>query len=630
MHAALKVVPRPGRSSNPDWKETWSSKVTSASAALEHVRSGQRVFVGSGASAPQRLIDALVARSDYLADVEIIHLMTLGPAPYCEPKARGHFRHASLFVGPNVRSAVQAGDADYIPIHLSEVPRLFRSRQREIDVALVSVSEPDSEGTCSLGVSVDVVRAAIESAGLVIAQVNPRMPRTSGDATLDVDAIDWLVPHESELPEIGRSNTDPVAQRIGQHVARLVEDGSTIQTGIGTIPDAVLAALSDKKDLGVHTEMFSDGMLDLIERGVVTNLRKTLDPGKGVTSFVLGSRRVYDYVNENPRVLFRSTEYTNDVEVISRQAGMVAINGALEVDLTGQVCADSIGQSFYSGFGGQVDFIRGSARSPGGRPIIALPSTARGGQVSRIVPRLAPGAGVVTSRADVHFVVTEHGVADLHGKSVRERALALIQIAEPRFRPWLMHEAKTHGLVYEDQLEPAAEGSLYPEQWERWITIHDGRRVLLRPIKPTDEDLVKNFFYSLSEETVYLRYAGVRKEMPHEERLRLVNVDYESQMTIVAAIIEDGHERIVGMGSYAMDRTSNEGESAFVVADAFQGKGIGAALFRRLAEIARSKGLKALVAYVLPHNHAMFHVLEKAGLPIRVGADPTRITALLT
>ena len=628
--ATVSSIPRLGPSLQvPHWIEACSSKVTTAEAAVARIRSGDRVFLGSGAATPQPLVDALCARSADLADVEVIHLVTLGAAPYTAPSFEGHFRHAALFIGPNTRAAVQGGDADYIPVHLSDVPRLFRSRQRSIDVALVTVSEPHPDGTCTLGVSVDVVRAAVDSADLVIAAVNPRMPRTTGDAVVRVDDLDWLVPIAAELPEVSRSPVDDVARLIGHHVARLVDDGSTIQAGIGSIPDAALAALAEKRDLGVHTEMFSDGMLDLIERGAVTNARKTVDRGVSVTSFVLGTRRLYDYVDGNPSVLFRSTEYTNNPEIIARQAQMVAINGALEVDLTGQVCADSLGQAFYSGFGGQVDFVRGAAGSLGGKPIIALPSTALGGDASRIVSRLTPGAGVVTSRADVHFVVTEFGVADLHGKSVRERALALIQIAHPKFRPALMREAKAGRLVYPDQSEPSTEGALYPEQWEGWFTARDGTRFFLRPVKPTDEDLIKDFFYRLSPETIYRRYAGIRKTMPHTERLRLVNVDYESEMTLLAVTVDDGHERVVGLGTYVVDRATNEAETSFMVADAFQGKGIGLTLFRRLADVARTKGLRSLVAWVLPDNVAMFRVLRKSGLPFHSDPRTGRMAALL-
>jgi len=613
----------------PEWTEEWSPKVSTAEGAVRHIKSGDHVFVGSSAATPQLLVNAMCSPMLDVADVEVTSIMTLGPAPYCEPLAVGRFRHNAMFIGANARLAVREGLADYTPIHLSDVPRLFRSRQQPVDVALVVVSEP-RYGTVTLGTSVDVVRAAVDVAGTVIAEVNPRMPRTSGDAILKLEEIDWLVPHRFELQEIAPAVPHGVAEKIGGHIARLVEDGSTIQAGIGSIPDAAIAALKGKRDLGIHTEMMSDGVVDLIERGVVTNRLKALDAGVSVTSFVLGTRRVYDFVNDNPDVLFRSTEYTNDANVIARQPRMVAINGAIEVDLTGQVCSDSVGTRFHSGFGGQVDFMRGASQSSGGKPIIALPSTVKDEVVSRIVPRLSPGAGVVTNRADVHFVITEYGVADLHGKSVRERALALVQIAHPRFRPWLMKEAKALRLVYPDQLEPTAEGPLYPEQWEGWFAARDGTRVFLRPVRPTDEDLLKDFFYGLSSESIYMRYAGTRKTWPHEERLRIANVNYESEMTIVAvAIDENGHERLVGLGTYVVNPERNEVETAFIVADEYQGRGIGAALFRRLADVARTKGLRALVADVLPQNAAMFRVLQKAGLAVQVDDRTGRVAALL-
>jgi acyl-CoA hydrolase/RimJ/RimL family protein N-acetyltransferase len=613
----------------PEWTEDWASKVTTAEGAVRHIKSGDHVFVGSGASTPQLLVQAMCSPSLDVADVEVTSIMTSGPAPYCEPAASGRFRHNAMFIGANARGAVREGLADYTPIHLSDVPRLFRSRQKPIDVALIVVSEP-RYGTTTLGASVDVVRAAVDVAGTVIAEVNPRMPRTSGDAVLKLEEIDWLIPHAFELPEYAPAVSHGAAERIGGHIARLVEDGSTIQAGIGSIPDAALAALKGKRDLGVHTEMLSDGMVDLMEHGVVTNRLKALDPGRTVTSFVLGTRRAYDFVNDNADVLFRSTEYTNDPSIIARQPRMVAINGAIEVDLTGQVCADSVGSRFYSGFGGQVDFMRGASRSPGGKPIIALPSTVQDEQISRIVPRLAPGAGVVTNRADVHFVITEYGVADLHGKSARERALALVQIAHPRFRQWLMREAKALCLVYADQLEPTAEGPFYPEQWEGWFAARDGTRVFLRPVRPTDEDLLKDYFYGLSPETIYMRYAGVRKSLPHADRLRIANVDYESEMTIVAvAIDEDGHERVVGLGTYVVDRQRNEAETAFMVGDEYQGRGIGAALFRRLADVARTKGIRALVADVLPQNAAMFRVLTKSGLAVQIDERTGRVVVSL-
>jgi acyl-CoA hydrolase len=404
-------------------QSTYSSKIVDADHAVRAVKRGQRVFIGSGAAEPQVLIEALTRRGAELADTEIIHLLTLGSAPYTEAKLTHAFRHNAFFIGPNVRSAVAEGRGDYTPVFLSEIPRLFRSKRVPLDVALIQVSPPDAHGFCSYGVSIDVVKAAAESATTVIAAINPRMPRTLGDSFIHVDEIEHLVFQEAPLPESVPAPPDDVALQIGRNVARLIDSGSNLQIGIGTLPNAVLQSLGNKKDLGIHTEMFSDGVIDLIESGVITCARKTFLPGKVVASFCMGTRRLHDYVDNNPFFEFRPVEFTNDPFTIARNAKMVSVNSALEVDLTGQVCADSIGINFCSGIGGQVDFTRGAARSENGKPIIVLRSTAKGGTVSRIVPNLRPGAGVVTTRGDVHYVVTEYGVADLWGKSVRDRAL---------------------------------------------------------------------------------------------------------------------------------------------------------------------------------------------------------------
>jgi len=432
-----------------DWHQTYRDKLVTATAAVKCVTLGQRVFIGSGAAEPQTLVAALAERGGELAGNEIIHILTLGIAPYADACYRDAFRHNALFIGANVRTAVAEGRADYTPIFLSEIPRLFRSRRLALDIALIQVSPPDAQGFCSYGVSVDVVKAAAESAGMVIAEVNPRMPRTLGDSFIHVSRIRHLVAADAPLLESVPAEPDAVALEIGRHVAGLIEDGSTLQLGIGAVPNAVLQQLRHRRDLGIHTEMFSDGVMDLIEAGAITCARKTLLPGKVVTSFCMGSQRLYRYVHNNPMFEFRPVEFTNDPAIIAQNAKMVAINAALEVDLTGQVCADSIGSRFYSGIGGQVDFIRGSARSEGGKPIIVLRSTAKAGTVSRIVPHLHEGAGVVTTRGDVHFVVTEYGVADLWGKSIRERVRALVAIAHPDFRDELLLEATRRHLIFE-------------------------------------------------------------------------------------------------------------------------------------------------------------------------------------
>ena len=431
-----------------NWKETWSSKLVSAEEAIRHIPPRKRILIGSGAAEPVHLVEAMVAAGDHLEANEVVHLLTLGPAPYVAPGLEHRFRHTAFFIGPNVRSAVQEGRADFMPVFLSEIPELIRSGRVRIDVALIRVSPPDRHGYVSLGVSVDVVRAAVDTADLVLAEVNPQMPRTHGDSFLHVSKIAKLVAVDDPIPELHSEPLDQCTLDIGRNVASLVKDGSTLQLGIGRIPDAVLQSLRDRHDLGVHTEMMSDGVMDLVLAGVITGRKKSLLPGKLVTSFIMGSRRLYDWCDDNPLVEMRPSSFTNDPGVIARNENMVACNSAIAVDLTGQVAADTLGGRFFSGIGGQVDFIRGASRSRGGSPIIALPSTAKGGSVSRIQAAFEEGAGVVTSRGDVHYVVTEWGVADLWGKSIRERAFALIGIAHPDVRSELLAAAKKRCFVF--------------------------------------------------------------------------------------------------------------------------------------------------------------------------------------
>jgi acetyl-CoA hydrolase len=417
-----------------------------AEEAAQVVASGNRVYVQGGCAVPRALVDALVARYGELRDVEVLHLHTEGDAPYTRPEMAGHFRHNALFVGRNVREAVNAGRADFTPVFLSDVPALFESKL-PLDVALIQVSPPDASGFCSLGISVDCARPAALAASTVIAQVNRRMPRTLGNSFLHVSQVDLLVEADAELHEVACDEPDEVALAIGRHVVGLIGDCATIQTGIGNIPNAVLASLIHHKHLGVHTEMFTDGLLDLIETGVVDCAAKTYHRDKVVASFVMGTRRLYDFVDDNPFIEMHPVTFTNDPATIARNDRMVAINSAIEVDLTGQVCADSIGHKLYSGIGGQLDFVRGASRSKGGKSVIALPSTARGGETSRIVAGLRPGAGVVTTRGDVHYVATEYGVADLFGASIRDRAAALISIAHPAFREQLQEAARELNLL---------------------------------------------------------------------------------------------------------------------------------------------------------------------------------------
>jgi len=401
---------------------------------MKAVQSGMRVIIHPGCAEPEALVEALITRAPHVKDVELIHLLTLGRADYVAPNMEGHFRHNAFFIGANVRSAVNEGRADYMPIFLSEIEALIESGDLPIDVALIQVAPPDAHGFCSFGVGVDVTLTGAKAAKWVIAQVNAMMPRTYGDSFIHVSQLDAVVEATQPLCELKKHEGGKETEEIGRQVATLVEDGACLQLGIGGIPDAVLSNLNDRKDLGIHTEMCSDNVIELIEAGIINGERKNFKPRKIITAFVLGTRRLFDFIHENPFFEFHPNAYTNDPFFVSRNDNMVAINSALQVDITGQVSADSVGQTFYSGFGGQVDFIRGAARSKGGKPIIALPSTAKNGTISRITPMLTPGAGVVTTRADVHYVVTEYGIAYLHGKTIRQRAEALINISHPKFR----------------------------------------------------------------------------------------------------------------------------------------------------------------------------------------------------
>jgi len=599
--------------SNTDWRERYRDRMKTADEALGVVKPGARLFVGSACGTPQELVRALADRPT--EDVEVAHLLTLGVAPYAHDALAGRFRANSFFISQNVREAVQKGLADYTPIFLSEIPGLFRSGQMPIDVALIQVSPPDEHGFCSFGVSVDITKPAAETARHVIAEVNPNMPRTLGDSFIHVSRLHALVESERDIHVFESPGESEVARRIAKNVAALVEDGSTIQVGYGGIPNAVLSYLKDKKDLGVHTEVFSDSLIELIEAGVINNRRKTLHPNKVVASFAMGTRKLYDYIDLNPMFEFHPADYTNDPFVIARNDRMVSINSALEIDITGQVCADSFGFRFYSGIGGQLDFVRGAARSREGKPIIALKSTREGEKYSRIVPTLSEGAGVVTSRGDVHYVVTEWGTAYLHGKSIRDRALALISIAHPKFRPELMELAKKQHYLYADQPEASLLEVRYPEELETKATARDGTELLVRPIRPTDEPKMQQLFYSFTEKTVYYRYFGYLKAMPHEKLVKFVNVDYEDEMALVASVGAADKEKVLGSCRYYVDRSTGLAEFAIEVRDEHQNNGIGTLLFEHLIRVARMKGVKGFVGYVLDDNTRAYRLMTRSGYP---------------
>ncbi len=599
------------------WREKYADKIMPAAKAIKKIRRGDRVFIGSACGEPQELVRAMVEFGTDLADTEVVHVLTLGVAPYTDPRYAPAFRANAFFIGSSVRGAVNEARADYTPIFLSQVPGLFKSRRIGIDVALIMVSPPDEHGYCSLGVSVDITKSAVESAKLVIAQANKYMPRTLGNCFLHVDQIDCLIEHDEPLLEWPVVEPDEVTQQIAAHIARLVPDGATLQLGIGRMPDAVLSHLTEKNDLGVHTEMFSDGVMNLARQGVITGKKKTLHPGKIVGSFAAGSRKLFDYLDNNPLFEMQPSEYTNHPLIISQHDNMVAINSALEVDLTGQVCADSLGQMLYSGIGGHADFIRGAALAKNGKPIIAMPSVAqtKDGPRSRISACLQEGAGVVTTRGDCHYIVTEYGVAYLHGRNMRERAMSLISIAHPDFRSELLYAAKRRRLVYANQIMPPARHP-YPAQYETTIALKNGQEVMIRPIRPEDEPMMKDMFYSFSEKTVYLRYHGSLKTMSHNKLQVFCNVDYDTEMALVGVVGSAGQEEVIGVGRYMTDAAKTSAEMAFVVRDDYQRQGLGTILFMRLVEIGRMNGIRKFSADVLAENIGMLKIFHRSGMNV--------------
>jgi acyl-CoA hydrolase/GNAT superfamily N-acetyltransferase len=583
------------------------------------LQSGNRIFIGSNAAVPNALIADLIDNSANLHDIETVHILTLSDNVWVEPQHRHLFKVNALFIGgKKVRDAVAEGRADYTPTFLSEVPKLFKQKILPLDAALIMVSPPDEYGYCSLGVSVDVVSAAVASARCVIAQVNPRMPRTNGHSFVHVGQIHAWMEHAQALPELPPPQLDRVTEQIGQYVALLVENGSTLQLGIGKIPDAVLRYLGRHQDLGLHSEMISDGVIDLMLSGVINNRKKTFHKGKSVVTFCMGTQRLYDFVDGNPHIEFYPSEHINSPVNIARNERMVSINGAIEVDLTGQVAADSIGYRFYSGIGGQVDFVRGASLSKGGKAIIALPSTTRDESVSRIVPHITEGGGVVTSRGDVSFVVTEYGIASLQGKSIRERALELIRIAHPKFRDALLTEVRRHYWVpaYQ-QGSPTSPPELGAVAMKKFSFAGD--EFTLRPLYPSDERKLQEFFYSHNKETLLMRYNHHITRMSRETSCALVSVDQQRDVALCFTRNDDLGEFIQAVGRYYYLEADNSCEVAFVIKESQRGKGIAKALLAEMIAIARIRGLSRMHALVRRDNGPMLKVFEHGGFLPRRG-----------
>ncbi len=595
-----------------DLKHHCPDKVVDAKEAISQIKNGSRIFIGTGCGEPQHLIRTMV-QNPLIQDVMVYQMLSYTLAEYVDdPAFLDRFALKIFFISDRMRKAAFEGKIDYIPAYLSQIPKLFASRRIGLDVALVQVSPPDRFGFCSLGVSVDITRAGMQAAKLVIAQINPNMPRTWGDSMVHVDDLDYVVFHEEPLMTLSSKIKDPeVVDRIGYYVSQLVADGATLQIGFGQLPYAILPHLADKKELGIHTQMITDGYIPLLENRAITNRKKTLLPGKMVASLCMGSEALYAYVDNNPQFYFRSSEFVNDPTVIARNDNFVSISSALEVDLTGQVCTDSIGDIFYSGIGDQVDYLRGSAMSRGGFSIIALPSTAQGGKVSRIVPSLSSGAGVATTRGDVNFVVTEYGIAELQGKSIYQRVMELAQIAHPKFREDLIEAAKKRHYIFQDQVAPIQDDLIYLEGYKSGMTLANGRRVEIRPLLPSDEFEYRNFFYSLKEETIYNRFFYRMKLFSHQmAQQQWASVDYRKNISLIGLVQHQGRQEIIAIGSYA-DDDNGRAEVAFVVREDFHSLGIGGYLMQQLEAIAKDNGFRGFTANVLRENAAMVHLFKK-------------------
>lgn len=608
-----------------DCKKAYPEKFAADDEIFNHIRRGDHIFVASGCGEPQYLVQAMTSYVEShpkaFFDAEIIHVYSLGIAPYTDAKYKANFRHNSFFIGNNTRDPINKGMADYTPISLSHVPSLLYSGVIRIDVALIQTSLPDDHGYFSLGVSVDIVKAATEKAAIVIAQVNANMPRIHGDSFIHIKDIDFIIPYNEPLLEVTGAKTSETIQRIGKNVARLVQDGDTIQVGFGSLPNAIMTNLYDKKNLGVHTELLSDGLVDLIKAGVIDNSRKTIDRGKTTAAFSMGKKATYDFLNDNPSIAFRTIDYTNNPLVISRIENMVAINSALEIDLTGQATSESIGSIFYSGVGGHQDFMRGALLSKNGKTILAMKATSRDDTISRIVPALKEQAGVTLNRSDVRYIVTEYGIAYLHGKNIRERAMELISIAHPNFRPWLIEEAKKRGLIFRDQAFIPGKRGEYPEELETFRTTKTGLQIFMRPVKISDESLLQDFFYSLSDTSLHRRFLSVRQDMPHEILQDFVAIDYTKEVVLVAIIGDQENQIIAAVGQYGIDESTHTAEVAFAVRDDQQNRGIGFELLKYLTYLAKRQGLLGFTAEVLVDNKPMLHVFEKGGFDMKKKSD---------
>lgn len=598
-----------------DWREKWKKKEITAHQAVEKIIPGNRVFIDSGAAEPKAITNEMIKQSEALVDTELIHFLTIGREKYFDDIPEDLFRHNALFIGDNLREEINKGQADYTPIYASEIPNLFLTGRRYIDVALIQVTPPDRYGFCSFGINVDIAKPIAQSAYLTIAEVNPQMPRSLGNSFIHMKEIDYFVYNDYPLPEFFFPE-HPLEEKIGKNVANLVQNKSTLHIGYGYLPNACLKYLMEKKDLGMHSHFITDNIIPLIENTVLTCRKKTFHPEKIITSFVIGSKKCYDFINNNPYIEFHPSDYVCNPRNISMNDKMVSINQALQIDLTGQVNASRPNIKFYAGIGDTSDFIRGSALSKMGRPIIVLPSTRRGGTESNIVTKLEEGAGVLLTRADIHYVVTEWGVAYLHGKTIRDRVMEMITIAHPDFRQKLLDEAKEENLIFSDQLLPCDEEGnicIYPRQYETQFKTGDKDKVRIRPIRTTDEPLLKELYYSLDKHDRYLRFFSLKKEFTHSKTQKEVNIDYQNVFSIGAFIGDITDPEMIGTASYHYNPRINMAEFDFLVKKEWRGKGLAQFLYHHLIIIAKEKGLKGFYGNIHIENKATIHVIKKGG-----------------
>ena len=581
--------------------------------AVRKIQNGSRVFISTGCGEPQQLIRSMV-EDPAIQDIVIYQMFSSTFSQYVnDPEFSERFSLKLFFISLHMRQAAFEGKIDYIPAYLSQIPDLFDSRQIGLDVALVQVSPPDRYGYCSLGISVDITVAGMKNARTVIAQVNPHMPRTWGDSFVHVDDFDYIVPYAEPLVEALPQTKNPeIVARIARYVNQLVDDGATLQVGFGHLPNAILPHLKEKKDLGIHTQVITDGFLPLFESRVITNKKKSYLPNRVVASLCMGSEKLYKFLDNNPMFYFRGSDFVNDPNVIAKNDHLISLSSALEIDLTGQICTDSKGYMFYSGIGDQVDFIRGSKMSKGGFSIIALPSTAQNGAVSRIVPHLSEGAGIATTRGDVDVVVTEYGIAELNGKGIYQRVMELAQIAHPKFRDQLIEAAKKRHYIFGDQLPPSNQDLMFLENYKAHIELKNGKTVEFRPLLPSDEFATRNFYYSLQESTVFYRFFYKRKIFSREMlQKQWAAIDYHQNMTIIGIVQRGKHKEIVAIGSYGTAEEKDLAEVALVVKEDYQGKGVGSHLIKILEKIARENAYKGFTAILMAENKAMIRVFEK-------------------